>query len=199
MKMKIFVMVFCMAMWGSVPFAQPQDVSVAGAQKSAPAKIILMITEQNIESPQRAWWASEIDLSAVEASIAEQLIAAGIDVLEPSMLSEVIEKRPAFRRVGISEKESIRLGNLGKADYVLVGKAVASAGSNVPYSSMRSCFAQVTAKLIQVKSGKVVAYLNSSGNSAHVDLIAGGREALVAAGQDLSLKIIEALRKEGGR
>jgi hypothetical protein len=99
----------------------------------------------------------------------------------------------------LSEDESIKLGNLSKADYVLLGRAVASAGANVPQSSMRSCFANATAKLIRVKDGLVIAYLDASGNSAHMDVITGGREALSSTGDNLADKVIEALNKEGGK
>jgi len=164
-------------------------------------KIILLIAEQNIEGPQRAWWASEIDLSTTEATIAQALIARGYKVIEPQDLNKIVQKERAFRVVAISEGESIKLGSLSRADYVILGKAIASGGGNVPESQMRSCFANITAKVIQVKDGKVIAYLDSSGNSAHTDLVTGGREALVRAANSLAEKIIAELTKvkEGGK
>lgn len=163
-------------------------------------KIILLIAEQNIEGPQRAWWASEIDLSTSEATIAQALITRDYKVIEPQDLNKIIQKEQAFRVVAISEDQSIKLGSLSRADYVILGKAIASSGGNVPQSQMRSCFANITAKLIRVKDGKVIAYLDSSGNSAHTDLVTGGREALARAANSLSEKIIAELAKvkEGG-
>lgn len=163
------------------------------------SKLILLISEQNIEGPQNAWWASEIDLSTTEAIIASKLIEQGYLILDPSNIHKIIKYKPAFRRVNLSESESIKLGNLSGADYILLGKAVASCGANVPQSNMRSCFANLSAKLIREKDGKVIAYLNASGNSAHMDVITGGQEALVNAGSDLALKLIDTLNKEGGR
>ncbi len=167
--------------------------------QAAKAKVILLVAEQNIEGPQHAWWVSEVDLSATEAAIARRLIAQGYEVLEPSALTRIIKQKPAFRILALSEQKSVKLGNLSKADYVLLGKAVASAGAGVPQSSMRSCFANTTAKLIRVKDGRVVAYLDASGNSAHMDVITGGREALSSMGDNLAVKLIEALNKEGGK
>jgi hypothetical protein len=169
--------------------------SVACFAQGKKNKIILLVSEQNIEGPQHAWWASEIDLSVIESRVAQRLIEAGYEVLEPSNLAKVIRQDSAFRMVNLSEAKSVKLGNLSRADYVVLGKAVASAGGNVPQSTMRSCFANVTAKLIRVKDGKVIAYLDASGNSAHMDVITGGREALTNAGEDLAAKIKEALSK----
>lgn len=182
---------------GSVTLAQPQTAAPQ-TQVTAKPKLILLISEQNIEGPQRAWWASEIDLSTVEARLAQNLIAQGYEVLEPSNLNQVIKQDSAFRLLDISEAKSIKLGNLSRADYVVLGKAVASAGGHIPQSTMRSCFANVSARLIRVKDGKVIAYLDAAGSSAHMDVITGGREALGNAGEDLAVKIIEALNRQGG-
>lgn len=69
----------------------------------------------------------------------------------------------------------------------------------MPQSNMVSCFANVTAKLIRIKDGKVIAYLDASGNSAHMDVITGGKEALVDSGDDLGTKLTDVLAKEGGK
>ncbi len=176
---------------------------IAAAQKAQPGarspKVILLISEQNIGGPQRAWWASEVDLSTTEVKVAQALMQAGFEVLEPSYLSKAVKQDKAFRVVNISDGKSVKLGNLSRADYVVLGKAVASAGGSVPQSSMRSCFANATAKLIKVKDGKVLAYLDASGNSAHMDIITGGREALANAGEDLGLKLADAINKQGGK
>jgi hypothetical protein len=169
---------------------------LAWGQEAKKPKLILLIAEQNIESPQTGWWASEIDLSATEAVIAQKIIEAGYEVLEPEQLGETIKKDKAYRTLDLSEKDSLKLGNLSKADYVVLGKAVASSGGTVPQSTMRSCFANLSAKLIRVKDGKVLAYLDAAGNSVHTDMITGGREALVSAGNNMAPKLIEAISKQ---
>ncbi|MCK9594332.1 MAG: hypothetical protein PHH68_03700 [Candidatus Omnitrophica bacterium] len=160
------------------------------------AKIILMIAEQNINGPRTGWWASEVDLSATEAVIASKLIEEGYDIIEPSELESFIQKDRAFRMVDLSDKASVKLGSNSKADYIVLGKAVASAGGNVPESSMRSCFANLSAKLIRVKDKRIMAYLDASGNSAHLDVITGGKEALVSAASNLAPKVIMILNKQ---
>jgi hypothetical protein len=173
------------------------STAFAQGQESVKSKFILLIAEQNIEGPQKCWWASEIDLSTTESAVAQKLLTQGFEVLEPSVLNKTIAQDSAFRVVNLNEQNSVKIGKLSAADYVIVGKALATSGGNVPQSSMRSCFANITAKLIRVKDGKVIAYVDASGNSAHLDVITGGKEALNSAGQDLATKIIDALNKEG--
>ena len=173
-------------------------LALSYAEETKP-KVILLISEQNIEGAQRAWWASEIDLSAAETTIAQKLIEQGYEILEPSALNKTIQKEPAFRKLLLSEKESIKLGNLSKANYVILGKAIASAGGNVLQSNMRSCFANISVKVIRAKDGKIIAYIATTGNSVHMDVITGGTEALTNAATDLAIKVIDALKKEGGK
>ena len=183
MKRAITVLLmFCaLTFFHSVSFAQQKK------------KIILLVSEQNIGGPQRAWWASEVDLSTIEAKLAAKLIEQGYEIVEPVSAAETLKKNPAFRLVTLSQNDSVKFAELSKADFVVLGKAVASSGGHVPQSNMLSCFANVTAKLIRIKDKKVVAYLDASCNSAHLDSITGGREALVNAGESLSVKLIQAL------
>ena len=60
---------------------------------------------------------------------------------------------------------------------------------------MRSCFANVTVRLVDAKTGKILAYIDASGNSAHMDVISGGREALIMAAGNIAPKIIDAVSK----
>ncbi|MCM8792543.1 MAG: CsgG/HfaB family protein [Candidatus Omnitrophica bacterium] len=163
-------------------------------------KIILIITEQNISGPQHSWWASEIDLSITETTIAKKLIEDGFTVLEPSSLNRIIRQEKAFRLLNFSEQKARKLGSLAKADYVILGKAVASSGRNVPQSNMRSCFANITVKVIRIKDGKVVDYLDSFGAAVHLDPISGGKEALINAAEVIAEKISKTLTvTEGGK
>ncbi len=174
-------------------------VSNAFAQETKKVKIILLVAEQNIEGPKAAWWASEVDLSATEARLATKLIEKGYEIIEPSSVDKVIKQKPGFRVIDIPQEKAIKLGNLTRADYLILGKAVASSGANIPQSKMISCYANLSAKVIRIKDAKVVAYLDAAGNSAHMDTITGGREALTNAAESLSLKIIESLEKAGGK
>lgn len=174
-------------------------VSNAFAQNPKKTKIILLVSEQNIEGPKAAWWASEVDLSATEARLATKLMDKGYEIIEPSSVDKVIKQKPGFRVIDIPQEKAVKLGNLTRADYLILGKAVASSGSNIPQSKMISCYANLSAKVIRIKDARVVAYLDASGNSAHMDKITGGKEALTSAAESLALKIIEALDKQGGK
>lgn len=170
---------------------------VMAGQEKGKTKVVLLISEQNISGERRAWWAGEVDLSAIEARIAAKLLDAGLEVIDPSLVSGNIATDKAFRIVDIADNASVKLGKIAGADFVIVGKAIASQGGNVPQSSMKSCYANVTARVIGLPKGNVIAYLDAVGNSAHPDAITGGREALESAGELLAEKIVKAISVKG--
>lgn len=173
-------------------------IPVSNAAENNPTKVVLLISEQNISGQEHAWWVGQIDLSSTESVIASKLTAEGFVIVDPQALSGLLEQDAAFRLVPPSEKSSLKLASLANADYVVVGKAVATAGGNVPQSNMLSCYANTSAKLLRVKDGSVVAYVRARGNSAHLDVVSGGDEALQQAAEDISLQLIEQLKKTAG-
>lgn len=164
-----------------------------------PTKIVLLITEQNISGLTHAWWLNEIDLSTVESTLAQQLIEAGYEIVEPAQLQSLLKDSPAFRMLSLKNCRVREMGDLAKAQYAVAGRAVASAGARLPQSEMRSYYANVTARVIRVLDGKVAAYLNAEGKSVHTDGVTGGREALSDAGKNLAGRVMEVLKKEGVR
>lgn len=153
-------------------------------------KILLLVTEQNIAGPQTAWWLGEIDLSSAETIIAQKLKEGGYTIIEPSSVEKIVRRRRAFRVLPLIENRSVKLARLAKADYLLIGQAVASAGLHVPQSNLRSYFGNITARLIRVRDGKVLSYFDASGNAVHADVVTGGKEALTEAGQELAGKLL---------
>lgn len=155
--------------------------------------LLIMIAEQNIEGKKSWWWSTEVDLSVLEGVLSQKLIRQGFQILDPSYVNKVIEKKKAYRNLDLNDKDSIKLADIVGADVVILGKAIASAGGRVPGSTaMRSCFANVTAKAIRVSDGMVLSHLSASGSTTHMDVITGGREALEAAGEELADKIVQA-------
>jgi len=165
------------------------------AKGKATSSFLLLVSEQNIEAPRTCWWLGEIDLSTLEANLSKVLIKKGYIVIAPSAISKVVKSEKAFQRADLADNISLKLAKISRADYVIIGKAIASKGPNIPDSHMFSCFANATIKLIRVKDGDVLAYLNSTQKTISLDAVSGGEAALAKAGKDLGHKIIGVVSK----
>lgn len=191
MKKILVILIVCLLIAGVFVYAQKYN-KIFFKKTSIPTFLIL-VSEQNITGPQKAWWVSLSQLSGVESKLAKALIDNNYKVLDPLELKNILKQNKTFGGVDISEDDSLKLARIKNADYVILGKAIASAGERILGSNMRSCFANIAVKIIRVKDAKTIANLDSSRSSPNANLSNGGKDALAKAADELSKKIINAL------
>ncbi|MDD5045192.1 MAG: hypothetical protein PHU91_06390 [Candidatus Omnitrophica bacterium] len=189
---RLFILSLCIALAAGLGYAQ-------GQPDKPKAKILLLISEQNIQGPALNWWAGESGSSAMETNLAKLLKDLGFQIIDPSLVHNIAKKERASRVVNLGNKEALHLGQIARADYLVLGKATASCGSSMAGQDVRPCYANATAKLIRTKDGVVIANLDAIGSSANIDVVAAGKEALSNSAVDLAAKIISNLTKEGGK
>ena len=186
MKKKIFILLILVSL--------PWNLAYAGT------KILLLIAEQNIGEHYHYWWggalAEEVNLSSVESILAQRLTDAGFEVIDPSLMGRFKVKK-AYRHLGLNTNEALEIAHTYGADLVVLGKALATEGARVAGTSMISSSANITAKVVRLKDRKIIAYLSASGDSLHPNVITAGKEALEQAAEDLAIKLINELKREG--
>jgi len=166
----------------------------AGRDTDNAPRIVLVVSEQNINGPQKLFWSSSINLANVESALVNTINAMGYRVVDPAVAGKAVKKNPAFNAAGVVDDGNIDLSDFSKlADYAIVAKAVASRGAKLPHSHMVSCFANVTARLIRIQDGQVLRSFGSGASAVHVDAVTGGAEAMASAGRDLAVKIVNEL------
>ena len=191
----------------SLPQAQVQPSHKGG-------KVLFLISEQNIEQPVVSWWGDsvgEVRLSVTEPVLFGALTQAGYEVIDPTGQGP-LRVADAYRRIGLGDQGAMELGRTYGADYVVLGKALAT-GSSQPlhvtgYSrrasqdsnyaqrtNMRSASATITAKLIRLADRKVVAFVSGSGDAIHVNQVTAGKEALQQAAQQAADNLITQLHQ----
>jgi len=164
------------------------------------AKILLLISEQNIQGPSTNWWISGAEMSTIESNLAKLLKDSGYQIISLDAARNIIGRDKAFKVPELPDKEAVLLGRFTKADYAVSGRATASQGSIIAGSNMRPCYADATVKLIRVRNGVVIAALDAIGSSVNTDALLGGKDALSNSAVDLAAKIISNLtKKEGGK
>jgi len=174
-----------------------------GQLEKPKVKILLLISEQNIQGPALNWWLNQAASSTIESNLEKLLKDLGYQIVDSSLVHSTIKREKVFRAVNnlesLEDKEVLYLGKTIRADYIVLGKATASSGSSIAGSNMRPCYANAAVRLIRTKDGAVVAYLDAVGSSVNTDVVAGGKEALSNTAVDLAAKIISNLTKEGGK
>ena len=212
----------------STPAAMPmQQQSAPLSISSRPAhqggKVLFLISEQNIEGQVVAWWgesAGEVRLSVTEPVLFNALTQSGFQVIDPSGKGPLRVSDP-YRRIGLGDQGAMELGRTYGADYVVLGKALATSSQQPLHvtrededrdwygsrrsrgnedsnyaqrTSMRSASATLTAKLIRLSDRKVVAFVSGSGDAIHMNPVTAGKEALEQAAQQAAEALIAQLQ-----
>lgn len=127
----------------------------------------------------------------VQSAIEKAAINAGFEIIDVAniggrlSLEDLIQPRNAAGK-------GAELG----ADYVIAGKATSvklSQGSAYGVNVSRAG-AEITARLVRVSDGKVLASEDASAQAGGQAVRAAGQEALKKAGQDIAKKMVKALR-----
>ncbi len=202
-----------------------QQAPAAARPSHKGGKVLFLISEQNIEQPVVSWWGEsvgEVRLSVTEPVLFNALIQSGYEVIDPADRGS-LRVSAAYRRIGLGDQGAMELGRTYGADYVVLGKALAT-GSSQPLNvtgsvdsrdgnwngghdssesdsnyaqrtNMRSASATITAKLIRLADRKVVAFVSGSGDAIHMNQITAGKEALEQAAQQAAENLITQLHQ----
>lgn len=135
------------------------------------------------------------DMGSIDAAASDAFREAGFDVIDLSVLKGKIKPRPALQVKNLSVSEATTIAEKADADYVLIahGRAKTAHNSTVGAAGMTSGQADVVARLIRVRDGKVMGGVTQHAAQLHINeetakLLAMG-EAAKQASQALARKV----------
>ena len=168
-------------------------------KKLGKPRLLLLISEQNIVNEKKSnWWESgdQVNLGVAENTMMQKFMERGFDFVDKQVIIQGIKSDPSLAR-GLSNNPTndmaLKLASEGEAEVVIIGQAVAKAGQPLGGTSIRSCQASISAKVVNADNGETLASFTTSAVSAHVDQITGGTDALRKASIEMADKLIAQL------
>jgi hypothetical protein len=183
-----------------------------GGDAMAGKKVIVLATEQIGPNHLIAWtdyvwhWGAggsskttvmqeDNSMGGIEAVMSEGFTNAGFHVVDPQVLKGKLAPKPAFRVLDLSTDVARNVAEKSDADLVVVVKGVAKDAyhETIAAGGMHSGQANVVARLVRVKDGKVLASSTQHAAQIHIDLdtarLNALNEAARMAAQELTQKI----------
>lgn len=150
------------------------DVGLLSIKMGKP-RLALIITEQNIANEGAP---SSLNDSSARSSIAETVIQdflekKGYNLVDREALVALARQEGTISAsdATIPQEAAIQVATRGGAEIMIIGQSFARAGATaVSGTNMRSSQAQVTAKVVDADTGKLIASYSASSVSAHVNL-----------------------------
>lgn len=172
---------------------QPVDVKTP---KSLP-KVLMMVAEQNIDSPYpQYWWKSRIDASPTfsEKIMNPKITEKGFTIIDhPNGISDSALRISVMYQADIDNGDAVKVGRLLQTEVVIAGKTIVYAVPSSSSDRQQSFSATVTARAIRTDTGEQIASTMQTAMIPNKDEVAGSKEALekasILAMEDLSSQI----------
>lgn len=178
------------------PAPAVEAVAAASPVAAAAPKVVVFLPEQ-VDTEWFWYYYSDTAQHIVQSKIEKALVNAGLDVID---LASIKKLQDAGSLQSIQETATARsLAAEAGATYAIIGRATAvkaSQGEAYGVTVVRSN-AEITARILRVSDGKVLAVEEASEQKGGQAARAAGQEALKAAGDKIARKLAASLKKLG--
>lgn len=169
-------------------------VPVAAAEPAAAPKFVVLLPEQ-VDTEWFWYYYSDTAQHIAQSAVERSLINAGFDVIDMASI-EKLKGNGAISDV-TSAAGARTIAQSAGADYAIVGTATAVKGSqNEAYGvTVIRSNAEITAKILRVSDGKVLAVETASAQKGGQAARAAGQEAIKVAADQIARKLAGDVRR----
>lgn len=156
-------------------------------------RVLFMIAErQGGRDTPFYWWSGNSSVTAVsESSMKEEFLNQGFNLVDVSVAGIKSGIVATVKDADVSEAMALEAGRVSGAELVIKGSARVGKAADASATPVGSYLADVSASVIRVDNGQLLASGRGQGVSRHVSQNVGENSALELAGKDLSKKLIE--------
>ena len=178
------------------------DAGILLSEKFLP-KILVLISEQNIEDRSPAyWWGQKTNLKkAISVStLLKTMENKGFPIIDYRGIPKNTFNDHTYDKPDLNDHQAVNLGLKVRADVVIIGTSVAKKTPNIMGQNIRSFKGIVSARAIRTDTGQEIAATMQSAVTANTDDTAGVRDTLSdagsLAGEALASQIVYAWQKD---
>lgn len=166
------------------------------AAEAAPAPKVVIFLPEQVDAEWYWYYYSDIAQHIVQTALEKELVRAGIEVIDLASI-QMLKDMGSIEKIASPEFATQAAKQAG-ADYAIVGKATAvKASDSVAYGvQVIRSNAEITAKLIRVSDGKVLAVEDASAQQGGQAQRAAGQEALKKAAAPFAKKMAKAVKAQ---
>ncbi len=153
-------------------------------------RVMVMIAEQNVGDTDRFRY-FEVDMTSAETAIIDAFREKGFEVLDPGQAKANQDRDAILAALEGDAKQAAAIAAAQKAELIVTGKAVAKvASTNLNLGGMKSCQANITARVVRAGDARIVATASEHAAHPHIDEFTGGTMAIEKAAKKSAETII---------
>jgi len=166
-------------------------------QKENP-RVLVMIAEQNIGDTDRFHY-FEVDMTSAETAVIEQFRVKGFEVVDSGQAKDNQNRDAILSAIEGDAKKAAAIAAAQHAELIVTGKAVATVATGINLGGMKSCQANITARVVRAGDARIVATASEHAAYPHIDELTGGtlaiEKAAKKAGETLIAKVVAEAQK----
>ena len=162
-------------------------------------RVMILIDEQNIGQSYNKYYYFQVDMTAAETAMTEKFMEKNFDLVDAATVRNNLKKESVMAALAGNKQAAVALAQANAAEVIITGKAIAKVATGINLAGMKSCQANITAKVIDADVGTIIATGSQHAPYPHIDEVTGGTMAIQKAAKkladDLITKILEKWRK----
>jgi hypothetical protein len=163
-------------------------------------RVMFLIDEQNVGVTSDRYHYFDVNMTAAETAMMNRFMAKGFDVVDPGISRQNKERDRILAAISGDSKSAALVAASQAAEVVITGKAVAKVAQGIKLGGMKSCQANLTARVVDSDIGSIIATGNKHAAQVHIDEVTGGTKAIEKAANaladELAGKILEKWRSK---
>ncbi|MDZ7330483.1 MAG: hypothetical protein ONB31_00720 [candidate division KSB1 bacterium] len=153
-------------------------------------RMMFMIEEQNIGQSTNQFNYLSVDMNITETTLLDKFIQNGFECVDPATVRQNLKQEQAAAILQGDTQLAATLAKKLGAEVVVTGKAFAKVATGINLGGMKSCQANVTARVIRADVATIIATASQHAAYPHIDEVTGGTEAIKKATNKLADELI---------
>jgi len=153
-------------------------------------RVMFMIEEQNIGQSTNRFNYLSVDMNITETTFLDKFIQNRFECVDPATVRQNIKQDQALAVLQGDTKLASAIAKKLDAEVIITGKAFAKVATGINLGGMKSCQANVTARVIKADVATIIATGSQHAAYPHIDEVTGGTEAIKKATNKLSDDLI---------
>ncbi len=153
-------------------------------------RLMFLVDEKNIGDTFDRYHYFAVDMTATETVLMNKFMEKNFEVVDPSTVRANKERDAVMAAINGDNRAAAAIANALDAEVVITGKAVVTVASGVNLAGMKSCQANITARVIDADVGSVLATSMKNAAYPHIDEVTGGSKAIEKAAGALADELI---------
>jgi hypothetical protein len=157
------------------------DGALAALLERENPRVLVMIAEQNIGDANNTLNYFNVDLTVAETAIIDVFRNKGFEVIDANQSKENQQRDQVLSALEGNSRAAAAIAAAQHAELIVTGKAVAKVATGFNLGGMKSCQANITARLVSADDAKIVGTASANGKMPHIDEVTGGTMAIQKA------------------